>query len=121
MAEIINSEGKGNFNGNEPEKPNQVVARCPGCGKKFRQEDMNKLFIAIQIGIFLNATDIAPTVPALICLNRPRPDEPCGSVFFPKFSVLKIIDQLSTGKRKIILPKQFVEGKRIEINRKDRH
>lgn len=116
MTEIIDGEGKENFSESETEKPNQVVARCPGCGKKFRQEDRDKLFIMIQLGIFINATDIAPALPACICLN-----EDCGTVFFPKFVVEKIKDQLSTRKRKIILPKQFVEGRRIEINRKDQH
>lgn len=116
MAETNEGEGKENFDGNGTKKPNQVVARCPGCGKKFRQEDRDKLFIVIQFGVFINATDIAPALPACVCLNGD-----CGSVFFPKFVVEKIKDQLLTGKRKIILPKQFVEGRRLEINRKDQH
>lgn len=80
------------------EKPKAVVAICPACGKKFR-DDPEQRIILTQSAVYAKGPALPPepSLPKILCIA-------CGVEFFPPAVLDEIKRRISGETGRIVVP-----------------
>ena len=80
------------------EKPKQVIAICPACGQKFR-DDHEQRIVLTQSAVYARgpAAPPEPSLPKILCTA-------CGVEFFPPQVLAEIKKRLSGDAGRIVVP-----------------